>query len=116
MFVGKLADSFQVVFEVDSVVVEGLFDNTHGVFQHSNLAVELDQALRQWVLSEHMRVDVITIDWCLALTLVNHFLHLFVLLLKSLDVAINHSNTFLIVIDLVVKNLVMSVDRNFTVD
>ena len=78
--------------------------------------MELDQALRQWVLSEHMRVDIIAIDWCLALTLVDNFLHLFVLLLKSLDVAINHSNTFLIVIDLVVKNLVMSVDRNFTVD
>lgn len=78
--------------------------------------MELDQALREWVLSEHMRVDIIAIDWCLALTLVDNFLHLFVLLLKSLDVAINHSNTFLIVIDLVVKNLVMSVDRNFTVD
>ena len=78
--------------------------------------MELDQALREWVLSEHMRVDVIAINWCLSLTLVDNFLHLFVLLLKSLDVAINHSNTFLIVIDLVVKNLVMSVDRNFTVD
>ena len=63
-----------------------------------------------------MLLKVIAIDWCLTLALVDQFLHLFVLLLKRLDVSINLSNTVLIVVNLIIKDLVMSMDCNFTVN
>ena len=78
--------------------------------------MELDQAFRKWVRREHMRLKVIAIDWCLTLALVDHFLHLFVLLLKRLDVSINLSNTVLIVVNLIIKDLVMRMDCYFTIN
>ena len=63
-----------------------------------------------------MLLKVIAIDWCLTLALVDHFLHLFILLLKRLDVSINLSNTVLIVVNLIIKDLVMSVYCDFAVN
>jgi hypothetical protein len=63
-----------------------------------------------------MRVNVITCDLNLGLRLADNFLKLLILLLKALNVAIDDRKTALKVVNLVVKDLVVGVHSDFTVD
>ena len=78
--------------------------------------MEFDQLLRERVLCANMIVDVAWIDLNCILALIDYFLKMFILLVQSLDIAIDGRETILEVIDLVVKDLVMGMHGHLAVN
>ena len=54
LLVGELAHRLEVVIEANHIIVEGLLEHAHCVFECCNLALKLDEFLGQRVL----RVDL----------------------------------------------------------
>ena len=116
MLFGQITNCLQIVFQIYSIVVECLFDNSHGVFKRIDFALELDKFFRERVLCITVRVDVVLADWRRSLGLTDNFLQLLVFLIQCVDIAINDRDTALEVIDLVVEDLVMCVYGHLAVD
>lgn len=81
LLVGELAHRLEVVIEANHIIVKGLLQHAHGVFQSGNFDLELDKFLRQRVLWVDLGVDVVHVDRCYTLALIDDLLQLFVLLL-----------------------------------
>ena len=78
--------------------------------------MEFDQLLRERVLCANMIIDVARIDLNCILALIDYFLKMFILLVQSLDIAIDGRETILEVVDLVVKDLVMGMHGHLAVN
>ena len=116
LLVCQRANCLQVLIQIYGIVVESFFHNAHRIFKRCNLAVELDQFLGKRVRRADVLFNIVYINLRRILAFIYDFLKLLVLLSQPHHIAINRCESVLEVIDLVVKNFIVSVDGHLTVN
>ena len=106
----------KILFEIDLIFFVSFLHNIHGILETSRLAVIVKQLFTQDIVWHHVVINVVCVDSCEVLPVTKHFHHSFIILLKSFNVTLYCSKTLLEVVNLIIKNFVMFMNSDFSIN
>ena len=106
----------KILFEINLILFVSFFHNIHSILETSRLAVVVKQLFTQDIVWHHVVIDVVLINSSKVLPITEHFHHSFIILLESFNVTLYCSKTLFEVVNLIIKNFVMLVNSNFSVN
>ena len=106
----------KILFEINLILFVSFFNNIHSILETSRLAVVVKQLFTQDIVWHHVVIDVVLINSSEVLPITEHFHHSFIILLESFNVTLYCSKTLFEVVNLIIKNFVMLVNSNFSVN
>ena len=106
----------KIFFEIDLILFVSFLHNIHSILETSSLAVIIKQLFTQDIVWHHVVINVVCVDSCEVLPVTKHFHHSFIILLKSFNVTLYCSKTLLEVVNLIIKNFVMFMNSDFSIN
>ena len=106
----------KIFFEINLILFVSFLHNIHSILKTSSLAMIVEQLFTQDIVWHHVVIDVVLIDSSHVLSVTEHFHHSFIILLESFNITLNRSKTLLEIVNLIIKNLVMLMNSDFSVD